>query len=276
MTQPGSVGVAAKLAMLPDNQKLTPPSSAAAGSAAQSSAQPPSTPSARTRAVRSRALRVDRITSATATGWPIRIGRSHRDQRILFHAGLELRDHSQNRPEYPRVGDDLSRVLARVRVEIEEQRHAELERGRHHRVLLVEMHLEVAPLHRLQAIGAKHEDPFAPRLVALATEQRGLIDAVDRPIVRQLRSEQRGDRREEVDRVHDLVAHAARRHLAGPADHERHANAPFPRREILPRHGPAQPSHGWTNSGPLSLAKITIVSLPRPRRSTASSICPTL
>src|SRR5262245_33848797 len=39
-----------------------------------------------------------------------------------------------------------------------------------------------------------------------------------------------------------------------------------------PRHGPAQPSHGLTNSGPLSLVKIPIVSSRIPRRSTPSIV----
>ena len=46
--------------------------------------------------------------------------------------------------------------------------------------------------------------------------------------------------------------------------------------KYCPRHGPAQPSQGWKNSGPLSLVKMTMVLSRMPALSTASSIWPTL
>src|SRR4029450_4480225 len=46
--------------------------------------------------------------------------------------------------------------------------------------------------------------------------------------------------------------------------------------KYCPRHGPAQPSQGRTNSGPLSLAKITIVLSRIPSRFTASRRPPPL
>jgi hypothetical protein len=47
------------------------------------------------------------------------IRRSHRDERMLLCAGLELFHHLQHRPEDPAVRDDLVLVLARIGVEVE-------------------------------------------------------------------------------------------------------------------------------------------------------------
>src|SRR4029450_1381950 len=74
----------------------------------------------------------------------IGVGGSHGNQRMLLHALLERRHHLQDRPHDPGVQRRLALVLCRVRVEIEEQRDAELFRGGHHRVLPIQEQLVVA------------------------------------------------------------------------------------------------------------------------------------
>ena len=75
-------------------------------------------------------------------------------------------------------------VFARVGVEIEQQRYAELLSRRDHWVLLVEMDFEVAPLHRRHAVGAPYENTLAGWFFRSSYE-RSLTDRCrQRPIAR--------------------------------------------------------------------------------------------
>jgi hypothetical protein len=60
----------------------------------------------------------------------VRIRCPHGDQWMFLHAGLELAHHLQHRPDDPAIRDLLVRVLARVGVEVEQERDRELDRGR--------------------------------------------------------------------------------------------------------------------------------------------------
>ena len=82
-----------------------------------------------------------------------------------------------------------------------------------------------------------------PSRADFSGEEIGLVDAVDRPVFRHFGAGEFRQRREQVDGVHDLVADASGRHLARPADHERHADAAFPGSEVLalPRSRPSIP-----------------------------------
>src|ERR1700722_13514167 len=141
------------------------------------------------------------------------VRRSHGDQRIFLRARLELADHLQYRAEDPAIGNLLVLLLPRVGVEVEQQRYRELDGRRDHRLLLVEMDLEILPFHRLQAIRTPDQDSIAPRLLRLAGEEVRLVDAVDWPVFRQLGAGQFRQRGKEIDGMDDLVAHASGRHL---------------------------------------------------------------
>src|SRR4029453_3968187 len=95
------------------------------------------------------------------------------------------------------------------------------------------MHFEIAPLHRLEAVRAPDQNPFAGGLLGLAGEEARLIDAIDRPILRNGSAGNARQCREQVDPVNNLVTDSSGGHFARPADQEWHANAAFQGRKVL-------------------------------------------
>lgn len=72
--------------------------------------------------------------------------------------------------------------------------------------------------------------------------------------------------------MHDFIAHTAGLDHPRPTHDEGHSDAPILAVKYWPRHGLTQPSYGLMNSGPLSLANITMVlSFVAPHPSTFSA-----
>src|SRR5215831_18820988 len=97
------------------------------------------------------------------------VGRARRNRWILLQTLLELRHELHSRNCHPRVQDQsLWVLLLRIGNKVEPLRGAELGGwGPPVALLVVEDHLPVPPLDRLQAIGHEHREAFAVGRVRL-------------------------------------------------------------------------------------------------------------
>jgi hypothetical protein len=170
---------------------------------------------------------------------------AHRDQRFAADAGLELADEPVEVGGDPGVEVRQADRLAFLGVggEVDQPRGRQLGRRVLHVPLGDQDQLEVAPFDPIQ-LGAHPVEVALPLgAVGLAGEPGKLVDPVDHPVSRHLQPDGVQDGGAPVDHVHDLVAFAAGRDAAGPADQARGAQVALPAGEIgaLPVAGGAAP-----------------------------------
>src|SRR5208337_438836 len=101
-----------------------------------------------------------------------------------------------------------------------------------HVLLQDEVHFPVPPLDGRQPVRHVGWKAFPIGVLLFAEEEVTLVHAIDWAILRDLRSADVCERREEVHDVNDLVADAPCRHLPWPTDDKRHAYRTFHRGEI--------------------------------------------
>jgi hypothetical protein len=118
------------------------------------------------------------------------------------------------------VPDGSVTLLLQIGEEIDDFRQWEGHRWVIHVFLPDKVHFPVSPFDSRQPITDVSRKPFAVGVLLFAQEEVGLIDTVNRAIVRNFRATRPRKGRIEVYNVNDLVADSARWNFTRPPDNE--------------------------------------------------------